>query len=129
MLNRRRPAKTSEERMFDKCEALYPKLSYGRCCQNCLSEWRVRPAQHVHHIFPRKCLHLRFDPYNLIPLCAECHEKIHAGKATEAITEERREKLQKLYNRDIKSVCLLRGITKEELWAEQYQVMKGLILS
>jgi hypothetical protein len=55
--------------------------------------------------------------------------KIHAGKATEAITQERREKLQKAYNRDIKAVCLLRGITKEELWAQQYDVLRKLVLS
>lgn len=129
MLRSRRVAQTSEERMFDLCDRAYPKLSYGRCCQNCLSEWRVRPAQCIHHIIHRNCLHLRFNPLNLIPLSAECHQKIHDGKLTEAISEQHREKLQRMSQKDIKSVCLLRGITKEELYTEQYKVLKSLLLT
>lgn len=128
-MNSKRPAKTKEEVVFDKCDRLYPKLSYGRCCQNCLAEWRITPATQIHHIIHRNCLHLRFNPLNLIPLCAECHRKIHDGRLTEAISQQQRDKLIKLSQRDTKAVCLLRGITKEELWTEQYNILKQLILT
>lgn len=128
-LRPKRVAKTPEEKAFDKCEKLYPKLAYGRCCINCLSEWRVTPATQIHHIIRRNCLHLRFDPQNLVPLCFDCHRKIHDGKLTEAISEEHRERLHKLSLRDTKAVCLLNGITKEELYLSQYEKMKQLLLT
>ena len=71
---------------------------------------------------------MRFEVLNLIPLCWECHEKIHAGKATEPISEQHREWLVKQANKDFKGVCIARGITKEEYYKAQYERMKGLIL-
>ena len=38
-----------------------------------------KPANHAHHIAQRSVYpELIDDPLNLIPLCADCHQKIHA---------------------------------------------------
>lgn len=71
---------------------------------------------------------LRFELLNLIPLCAECHQKIHDGKLTEPISEQHREWLVKQNNKSFKGVLIARGITKAEYYAEQYDKMKSLIL-
>lgn len=119
---------TEEERMFDRCEKLYPKLRHGRCCIPCLLAWRITPADHMHHIMPRRHLITRFMLINLLPVCWKCHEKIHAGKLTEPISEQQREYLQKLANKDLKGLCIARGITKAEYYAEQYKQMKEQVL-
>lgn len=124
----RRVAETLEEKIYDRCDKLYPQLRYGRCCAACLSVWRVRPADHVHHIIHRGNPMLRFEILNLIPLCAECHEKIHAGKLTEPISEQHRDWLIKQNNKSFKGVLIARGITKAEYYQEQYDKMKSLIL-
>lgn len=127
-MNYRREATTPEQKMFDKCDKLYPQLRHGRCCMACLSRWRVRPADHIHHIIGRANLHMRFEILNLIPLCWECHQKIHEGKLTEPISEQHREWLVKQSNKDFKGLLIARGLTKEEYYKQQYERMKGLLL-
>ena len=124
----RRPAVTDEQKIFDKCDKLYPQLRYGRCCISCLSAWRVREAEHIHHIERRACLHLRFEPLNLLPLCSECHRKIHDGKLTEPISEQHREWLRNMANKNFKAICIARGLTKAEYYEQQYRKLKELIL-
>lgn len=119
---------TEEERIFNRCEQLYPKLRHGRCCIPCLVAWRVRESTEVHHIYSRRHLTTRFYLLNLMPVCAECHAKIHAGKLTEPISEQQREHLQNLANKDIKGLCIARGITKAEYFREQYKIIKEQLL-
>ena len=127
-MNSRRPAVTAEQKIYDKCDKLYPKLAYGRCCLACLAAWRVRPCTEVHHYIRRANPITRFELLNLIPLCHECHEKIHAGKLHEPISEEQKEWLNKLANKSLKGICIARGITKEEYFKEQYERLKEQIL-
>jgi len=127
-MNNKRPAKTPEQKIFDKCDKLYPQLRHGRCCLACLAAWRVRPADCIHHYIRRANLITRFEILNFIPLCNECHEKIHAGKLHEPLSEEQKEWLNKQANKSLKGICIARGITKEEYFKQQYERMKQLVL-
>lgn len=127
-MNYKRPAETLEQKIYDKCDKIYPQLRYGRCCMACLSAWRVKPADHIHHIIHRGNPMLRFEILNLIPLCAECHQKIHDGKLTEPISEQHREWLVRQSNKSFKGILIARGITKAEYYQEQYEKLKQLIL-
>lgn len=54
------------------------------CCAIC-----GKPTQEIHHIRPRS-MHGQNVPSNLIPLCIECHDKVHAnltGLINKAIAE------------------------------------------
>lgn len=117
-----------EEYWFNKCEKLYPKLSYGRCCAVCASKWKVVPATEIHHIQPRMHGMLRFHPLNLIPLCHTCHQLITDKKLDEPITTKHREWLQKMATKDFKGYLIAKGITKEEYFEWCYKQLKELIL-
>lgn len=116
------------QKMIDRCEKLYPKLRNGRPCIPCLVAWRVREADHIHHIIRRGNMLTRFELTNLMPVCAECHNKIHAGKLTEPISEQQKEYLTRLSNKNLKGLCIARGITTEDYFREQYERMKEQIL-
>lgn len=124
----RRLAVTDEQKIFDKCDKLYPQLRVGRCCALCQSMWKITPADHIHHIIRRNVLITRFYLPNLIPLCAKHHQMIHDGKLTEPISEQHREHLQKLANKNLKGYCITKGITKAEFFQEQYNLIKEQIL-
>lgn len=128
MLRHKRIAKTADQKMYDKCDQLYPKLRIGRNCVMCALDYRTRPADVIHHIIRRANPITRFHIPNLLPLCNECHMKIHDGKISEPIPKERLEELTQLANKSLKGLCLVRGITTEEYYKEQYEKMKGLIL-
>lgn len=50
-------------------------------CQECLKEKRIRRADTVHHIVPvKENWAKRLDLSNLVSLCHECHNKIHADE-------------------------------------------------
>jgi len=49
-------------------------------CEECLKAGIVRPAITVHHIVPLSEGGARLDYDNLMPLCRECHERIHQRK-------------------------------------------------
>lgn len=119
---------TEEERWFDRCEKLYPKLAYGRPCAVCASKYLMTPATEVHHIQPRIHKALRFHYLNLMPLCHYHHQLITDKKLDEPITTEHREWLQKMANKDFKAICIARGITKAEYYKKQYNILKELIL-
>lgn len=119
---------TDEQKIYDKCDRLYPQLRHGRCCLACLAAWRVRPADVIHHIVRRANPITRFELCNLIPLCSECHDKIHAGKLHEPISQEQLEWLNKLANKSLKGICIARGITKAEYFQAQYEKIKENIL-
>lgn len=53
-------------------------------CERCLSQGRVTPAVHVHHIKPfllgqnrPERLKLLLDPNNLMSVCVSCHQQLH----------------------------------------------------
>lgn len=127
-MRRHRLAETDEQKIYDKCDQLYPKLRIGRCCAVCQSMWRIVPADHIHHIIPRAIPITRFYLPNLIPLCAKHHEMIHAGKLTEPISEQHRDHLQQMANKNLKGYCIAKGITKAEYFQDQYNKMKEQIL-
>lgn len=117
-----------EEYWFNKCEKLYPKLSYGRCCAVCASKWKVVPATEMHHIQPRMHKMLRFHPLNLVPLCHTCHQLITDKKLDEPITTKHREWLQKMATKDFKGYLIAKGLTKAEYYEWCYKQLKELIL-
>lgn len=55
-------------------------------CQKCLAEGRTTATQEIHHVIPLKTcngdlnylLQLAFDYDNLMSVCCQCHEDIHA---------------------------------------------------
>lgn len=49
-------------------------------CKPCLDEGRKYPTQEVHHLDGRE-EDLLTDIENLLPVCIECHRKIHANPA------------------------------------------------
>lgn len=124
----RRPAVQDDQKIYDKCDRLYPQLRHGRCCVSCLLIWRIRPADVIHHIIRRANPITRFYLPNLMPLCAECHDKIHAGKLSEPISEQHRDHLNKLANKNLKGICIARGITRAEYFQKQYEQIKENIL-
>lgn len=128
MLPKRKSDKTTEEKIIEKGDRLYPKLCYGRCCIPCLIKYRVRPAENMHHIIRRANPITRFELLNLLPVCAECHAKIHAGKLHEPISEEHMNWLIQLSNKSLKGICIARGITREEYFEQQLKKIKEQIL-
>lgn len=124
----KRTAITAEQKIYDKCDRLYPQLRHGRCCLACLAAWRVRPADVIHHVIRRANPITRFELLNFIPLCNECHQKIHDGKLHEPISQEQMEWLVRLSNKSLKGICIARGITKAEYFQEQYNKIKENIL-
>lgn len=119
---------TEEERWFEKCEKLYPKLAYGRPCAVCASKYLMTAATEVHHIQPRVHKALRFHYLNLMPLCHYHHQLITDKKLDEPITTEHREWLQKMANKDFKGMLLAKGMTKAEYYEQQYRKLKELVL-
>lgn len=119
---------TEEEKWFDKCDKLYPKLAVGRPCAVCASKWLVRPATEVHHIMPRMHKMLRHHYLNLIPVCHECHQLITDKKLDEPITTKHREWLQRMANKDFKGYLIAHGITKAEYYQQRYKELKELVL-
>ncbi len=124
----KRIAKTEEDKWFDKCDALYPKLSYGRCCRVCESLWRQVPAECIHHYIRRGTLITRFYLPNLIPLCTKHHQMIHEGKLSEPLSEELKDHLTKMGNKNLKGYCIAKGITKAEYFEQCYKIMKENLL-
>lgn len=55
-------------------------------CERCLSQNRTTATQEIHHVIPLKTcngnipylLELAFDYDNLMSVCCQCHEDIHA---------------------------------------------------
>ena len=60
-------------------------IKHNPLCERCLSNGKVTPAEHVHHIIPfltgkeaAERWSLLLNEYNLKSLCADCHRKVHA---------------------------------------------------
>jgi len=67
---------------------------WGDRCEIC-----GKPASKPHHFIPKsRCLALRFDPQNGVPLCFPCHNRFHYTgdpRITEKIIQKRGEKWKK----------------------------------
>lgn len=124
-MNYRRPAVTPEQRMFDKCEKLYPQLRHGRCCLLCASQWRVRPADHIRLIIDTENPIVRFNCLNMIPLCAE---HLTASLDELPISLWQKTFLEKQNKKNFNGVCIARGITKELALKELYKKIKEILL-
>lgn len=69
-------------------------------CARCEAEGRLRSAVEVHHVVPvERALtreakeRLMFDRHNLLPLCHDCHVRVHTelGRGGRRLAEARRE--------------------------------------
>ncbi len=102
----------------EKLDRLYPKLRVGRKCANPNCS---RDAVHVHHIVRRNVDLLRYDVNNLLPLCEECHRKIHDegmfNRGLDFVDEAKRQYLMRLKNVDFKQYLLELNITKDDFFA------------
>ena len=59
-------------------------------CQECKRYGRLTQGTTVHHIFPREDFpEIRWEPWNLTTLCAECHNAMH-DRNTKELTEKGR---------------------------------------
>lgn len=110
------------KRYEQRLDRLYPKLKNNRRCACC-----GRPAEHVHHIIPRANTLLRWDIKNLIPLCAECHAKVHNRKQELIISSPRRTYLEIRKNYDFKQYLLRHNLTKEDFYKQKEKELKGAI--
>jgi len=124
----KRLAVNDEQKVYDRCDKLYPQLRHNRLCRSCAERYIVRPAEHIHHIIPRSNPLTRFYLPNLYPVCAECHAAIHAGKLKPAVSETLMDELRQLANRNLLSLCITRGITRAEYFEDQLQKIKDNIL-
>ena len=62
-----------------------------RECELC----KLRPASEIHHIIYRShCKALIKSDINLIPLCQQCHAKIHRGKESKELNKKLRLQFQ-----------------------------------
>ena len=62
-----------------------------RKCELC----KLRPASEIHHIIYRShCKALIKSDINLIPLCQQCHAKIHRGKESKELNHKLRLQFQ-----------------------------------
>ena len=105
-----------------KLDNLASKLKKDRRCECCGA-----PAVHVHHIIPRANRLLRWDVMNLIPLCAECHRRIHDKDKYLIIAPAREKYLQKMKNKDFKDYLLQHNLTKEEFFKLKEQALREAI--
>lgn len=94
-----------------KLDRLYPKLGHNKRCAVC-----GKPAEHIHHIIPRANTLLRWDVLNLLPVCAECHQRIHEHKQQLILSPKRREYLEYMKNVDFKDFLLANNLTKEDFY-------------
>lgn len=94
-------------------DRLYPQLSKGRYCVCC----GARQTE-IHHIIPRAHKLLRWDLINLVPLCHECHQKVHANKKYLELflPKSRFEYLDGLKNQNFKQYLLEHNLTAEDFY-------------
>lgn len=124
-MRRHREAKSEEDVWLNKCEALYPRLAYGRPCAVCLSKWDVTDATHIKLIVETANVHLRFFLENMMPVCDK-----HKNAKTEELPvgQKTLNKLKKINTKNTIGICIAKGITKTEMLKSFYYKMKELIL-
>jgi 5-methylcytosine-specific restriction endonuclease McrA len=71
-------------------------MNYQKKADKCLQEWGRRKYQRceicgkevscLHHLFPKSSSSaLRYEEYNLIPVCVGCHLKFHSKFSSEMV--------------------------------------------
>ena len=74
----------------------------GYACQICKRYGRLTPADTVHHVLPRQEWPAHeWQPWNLVSLCAACHDELH-DRNTGALTDNGRrlqERILRKYNK------------------------------
>lgn len=104
------------DKMVAKLDNIYPKLRRNKLCYFC-----SKPSTEIHHIVRRDNLILRFDLYNLLPLCNDCHRLIHdkGMDVMEYLPWARVNYLQSRANVQIKDYLLIEGLTKEDFFKQK----------
>jgi hypothetical protein len=95
----------------------FQQLSVGRRCACC-----GRPASCSHHIIRRGASEItRYCWKNAMPLCAECHAKIHDGRLVEPVGRLLREDLEQMAMANFSEYLLkVRGaMTRVEFYHEK----------
>lgn len=109
--------------MNDKqLDKLFQQLSIGRRCKEC-----GKPAECIHHYIPRANLSLRWEVFNAIPLCFNCHRDYHDGKfkiTSKHIGENQKFWCDSRKNSVLKDELIFRGITKQEFMQEKERQIK-----
>lgn len=102
---------TPEEQKLDR---LYPKLAKGRRCVCCFGS-----LTEMHHIIGRRSHLLRWDIKNLVPLCRECHIKVHTKGIKYLklfLPRARFDYLEEMKNKDFKQYLIEQGLTREDFY-------------
>lgn len=113
---------TPEEQKLDR---LYPKLAKGRRCVCCFSG-----LTEMHHIIGRRSHLLRWDIKNLVPLCRECHIKVHTKGIKYLklfLPQARFDYLEKMKNKDFKQYLIEQGLTREDFYKMKEQQLNEAI--
>jgi hypothetical protein len=131
---------------MQKLDSLFQQLSQGQRCACCAAAAtmsmpdtdkfnhfyykcgrRDNPATAMHHIIHRGDKLLRHDWRNGLPVCAECHHRIHNTGGFNKWVENfvigvaKMDFLRELSRSGLKPVLLRRGITELEWCAEKNQ--------
>ena len=70
-----RNTKTPRQKLIKACDTLFSKIIRKQfpVCQKC----GRNPSRHVHHIFTRRCMSVRYSQLNIVSICGGCHLKAH----------------------------------------------------
>lgn len=108
-------------------DRLFQQISNGQRCKEC-----GRPSQCVHHYISRRNEILRWEVFNAIPVCLECHNKIHTGEikiiTDKHIGKHQREWCDSRKNISLKDELLFRGLTRQEYYKEKSEQLKRNVL-
>lgn len=107
----------------NQLDRLFQQLSRGRQCSCC-----GRPAECVHHYVGRTSLLLRWDVANAVPVCLECHRKIHDGKIKPVLTAAALNWCETYRHTLLKDWLLAHQVTEQEFLADKEREIMGNLL-
>lgn len=106
-------------------DQLVQQLSEGKKCQMCDAM-----ATEVHHIGRKKTPLERYDLQNLMPVCHECHTKLHSGhmNAYDKIPLKQRMYIETMKNMSYKNFLIFElGMSEDEFLKDCRKRLKGLL--
>lgn len=69
------------------------------------------PGNIVHHVLPVSLFpEYRLEPWNMITVCSECHNKMH-DRGSDTLTEEGRKAAERIIRRAHKDIALMERLT------------------
>lgn len=107
----------------NQLDRLFQQLSSGRRCNCC-----GHPAECVHHFIGRANRFLRWDIFNAVPVCLDCHRKIHDGKLAPVLPASDLNWCDKHRHTILKDWLLEKGVSEAEFMAErEFEIRSNLL--